>query len=360
MVTCDTEVNFNFSYVAPDKTFDGFDYSDDMRWAIALNGEVLAGQNNKVVAPTASTAKMILALAVMEKKPFVLGEKGENLTIGAAEYERYSWYLRNNGSNSPVWIGRELSEYDALAETLVVSSNNMADALAIWAFGSLEEYATYANEMLVRLGANDTKVGVDASGFDSSTTSTANDLAIIGEAVLEQEVLAEIVNKPNVELPWRGEVSNSNELLGKHGILGVKTGYIGEESGYCLVSGYREAGDLVTIAMLGASRRQDSFDKTEKLVLEAQQKIVSRRLVEKDSEVASYESWWIGHVPVRASEDVDGIVASELSTDFDEITGRLSLSTSSSSYGTDTYYSNFAQKPSFWQRFKHVFGWKAE
>ena len=49
------------------------------------------------MAPTASTAKMIMALAVMEKKPFELGTKGETITIDAALYERYSWYISHNG-----------------------------------------------------------------------------------------------------------------------------------------------------------------------------------------------------------------------------------------------------------------------
>ena len=110
-------------------------------FAVALDGETIAGGDLKnEVRPTASTAKMILGLAIMEAKPFNLGEQGEVLTITPEFYQKYLWYLNHGGSHTVVSEGEEISEYDALMAVFLPSSNNMADSLAIWAFGSIDNY----------------------------------------------------------------------------------------------------------------------------------------------------------------------------------------------------------------------------
>ena len=50
------------------------------RYAVALDGDIIYA-NNDEPHPTASTAKMILGLAVMRAKPFAPGELGETVTI---------------------------------------------------------------------------------------------------------------------------------------------------------------------------------------------------------------------------------------------------------------------------------------
>ena len=361
MATADTTIDFTVDYIAPSVDYSGIDFDTaSERWAVALNGNTIANKNGEVVAPTASTAKMIMALAVMEKKPFDLGSKGETITIDSDLYARYSWYLSHNGSNSKVELGEEISEYDALAAALVVSSNNMADGLAIWAFGSLEAYSEYANEMVKRLGATNTNIGVDASGFDMSTTSTASDLALIGEAVLKNPVLNEIVNLKEIDIPVAGHLVNTNKILGKNGLLGIKTGYIGDESGYCLVSGYKEGEELVTIAMLGAPERQNSFDDTEAIIVKAKEAIKTRELVSEDQQVGHYSSWWIGKAAVTADNSVSGVAVSEITADLDVDSRELKLNTKETNYSTSVSVAEFAEKPTLKQRFLHVFGWSAE
>ena len=52
-------------------------------------GEVTTESGEATQRPTASTAKMILGLAVMQEKPFNLGEGGETITITQENYDRY-------------------------------------------------------------------------------------------------------------------------------------------------------------------------------------------------------------------------------------------------------------------------------
>ena len=361
MIAADTTIDFSVDFEAPAVEYSGVDFdSSSERWAIALNGKTVANKNGEAVAPTASTAKMIMALAVMEKKPFELGTKGETIAIDAALYERYSWYISHNGSNSKVVLGEEISEYDALSAAMVVSSNNMADGLAIWAFGSLEAYSEYANEMVKRIGAKNTTIGVDASGFDMSTVSTASDLALIGQKVLENPILNEIVNLKEIDIPVAGHLVNTNKILGKNGLLGVKTGYIGDESGYCLVSGYMEGDELVTIAMLGAPERQNSFDDTEAIAAKAKEAIKTRELVGEGQQVGHYSSWWIGDAAVTTDASVTGVAVSDISFELDMNSNELRLNTNETHYSVSVSTEEYAEKPTLKQRFLHAFGWSAK
>ena len=356
----DAEIAMYFTYQAPPADFNGIDYTAGFgQWAVALNGKTVAkSAENLEVQPTASTAKMIMALAVMEKKPFELGQAGETLTITEDIYNIYVNYVAMGGSVTAVQIGEEISEYEALESALIASSNNMADTLAVWAFGSLEDYSKYANEMVTRLGVTQTIVGPDASGFDAKTISTASDLAIIGDAVLRQPVLAEIVNKKSAEVPVVGLIENTNKLLGTDGIIGVKTGYIGNASGYCLVSGYKEGKEIATLAVLGAPTRQTSFDATAELVKKVQAEIKTRELVKAGEEVGYYETWWSGKAPIAADDSIFGVVISGAKAELNNDVGELEIKTAETKYATAVTVAEFPDKPTIWQRFLHVFGWE--
>ena len=362
MGTLDTEIRLVTSYKAPEVQNPEIDFNGDSeKWAVALNGETVARSEDALeIRPTASTAKMILALAVIQKKPFNLGETGETIKIDLEMHNKYLWYAAHNGSNTKVSLGEEISEYDALASALLASSNNMADALAIWAFGSIDEYKKYASEMLSRIGATNTVLGKDASGYDESTVSTAEDLARIGDAVLKQPVLAEIVGKTESTVPVAGVIKNTNKLLGKNGIIGVKTGYIGDASGYCLVSGYKEGPENVTVALLGAPTREKSFDDSLQIITKAQEKIKMRELLEENEAVGYFESWWLGKIPIKAEREIDGVIASEpeIYLEMEDFDGEFKIFTRETNYEARVKSEEFEKEPSFWQRFLRVFGWE--
>ena len=360
----DVSLSTTIDFTAPKSSLTGVDIDTGYgQWAVAVNGNVIFKSEDELpIQPTASTTKMILALAVMEKKPFELGDGGETIVITDEMYDKYAWYLNNNGSNTPVYVGEEISEYDALASTLMVSSNNMADSLAIWAFGSLGEYREYAMNMLSKMGLVHTTIGEDASGFSESTTSTAEELATIGNKVLEQPVLAEIVSRSEYEVPVAGELQNTNKLLGELGIIGVKTGYIGEPSGYCLVSGYKVGNNNVTVALLGALSREQSFDDSRTIVESLHTQLVEQVIVPKDTVVGYYDSWWAGKVSISTVDEVSDVVYEDLAGELkmNGINGELIVSSLDNSYEAAVKTEEFALEPSFWQKILHVFGWRAE
>ena len=158
-------------------------------------------------------AKVITALAIMEKQPFALGQEGQTYTITREDIANMSAYIAEDGSRLPLLIGMELTQYQAMQRMLIASDNNMADILAERIFGSKEAYVAYAQDMLKRMGLSRTVVA-DASGFSPATASTPSELVALGIAALKNPVIADIVAQAQAQLPVIGLIQNTNQLPG--------------------------------------------------------------------------------------------------------------------------------------------------
>jgi len=202
--------------------------------AIGVVGKgVLETHGEQTDRPTASTAKLITALTVLKKYPLQPGQNGPVLTMSRSDINLLITYDELDGSEiGKVVVGEKLSEYQMLEAMMLPSANNMADSLAVWAFGSLADYQIAAAQTVKSLGMASTTVGSDASGLSPDTLSTAHDLVLLGEAAMQNPVLAEIVSKSSVDdFPLIGTIENTNTLLGQDGIVGVKTGNSDEAGG---------------------------------------------------------------------------------------------------------------------------------
>jgi len=180
-------------------------------------------QESKEPVPIASLAKVITALAILEEKPLKPTEQGPLLTITERDSALFNEYLSKNGVVVPVEVGESISQYKALQATLLVSANNMSDSLAIWAFGSMENYIDYANKMLTKKGLQNTTVA-DASGFSPNTVSTPEDMTKIGYLYMKNPVLREIALQEQAEIPVAGIIKNANSFANENGIVGIKIG----------------------------------------------------------------------------------------------------------------------------------------
>jgi D-alanyl-D-alanine carboxypeptidase (penicillin-binding protein 5/6) len=188
------------------------------------DGGIVASKGDTKPRPIASIAKLITALAILEKHPLTGDDMGPNIPITDKDEQLYRDYVAKNGTVVLVKAGVPLPERDALEGMLLPSANNIADTTATWAFGSLKKYHAYANAMLKRLGLNDTTIGVDASGLDPSTKSTASDLVRLGEIALKNPVIAHIVALPAANIPFAGDIPNYNAMVTKYGYTGLKPG----------------------------------------------------------------------------------------------------------------------------------------
>lgn len=279
--------------------------------AVAIEGKgVVATHGSTKPQPTASTAKTIAMLAVQQKRPLKVGEQGPIITLTQADVDRYNTYISEDGSNTRVVAGETITQYQAMESVLLASSNNMADSLAIWAFGSLDAYHAYAKQLLAKLGATQTTVAVDASGFHPQTVSTAHDLALIGLAALKDPVVASIVSRQQATVPEAGTIYNTNHLLGSEGVVGVKTGET-VQAGGVFILGARQLlahkSTHITVTVMGADSGAEAQQASAKLYQSvlASHTVVTE--VKKGQVVGQYRpSWSEKTYQIIASREVKG------------------------------------------------------
>lgn len=195
---------------------------------------VLATHGDQSQMPTASIAKLITVLAVLEKHPLKSSKNSPVLTMDAEDVALFNQYFSEGGAYVKVELGEKITQYQAMQAILLPSANNMADSLAIWTFGSIPEYITYANGMVKRLGLMETVIAKDASGMSPDTVSTPTDLVKLGEIALAHPVIAEIVSQPSAVIPVHGIIYSANSRLGYNNIIGIKTG-LTDEAGGCFL-----------------------------------------------------------------------------------------------------------------------------
>lgn len=250
---------------------------------------------------TASIAKVILSLCVLQKAPLRPGEQGPVYTIDAQDVALYNQYVAENGSVLQVTAGQQLTEYQALEALMLPSANNIADSLALKLFGSQQAYAAYATSFLRAHGMDQTTIGPDASGYDPGTTSTASDLTTLGLLALKNPVLMEIVGESTADLPGIGTVYNYDTLLGTHGITGIKTGNNDTDQGAFLFSATAHVGNTdipLTGAILGAPALSAALQDTTLLVDSLTQGFEQVSPLGTGGQVGTLRTAWTGSVPL--------------------------------------------------------------
>lgn len=267
----------------------------------------LSTNGSQAPRPTASLAKLITALAVLEKQPLAPGQQGQPILLTDQDVALFEKYYAMGGAVVAVEAGKSLSEYQALQAILLPSANNMADTLAIWAFGSMENYLGYANQMVKRMGLHDTTVAVDASGMSPHTKSTPRDMIRIGEYALSHPVIAEIVAQPSATIPIHGTIMSANSRLGFNNIIGIKTGLTDEAGGCFLFAANHEVdGQVITIigVIMNANNLPMALSQSEPLLNSAKPYFDTKTVIKAGEIFASITTPWNNNSEVVAKEDV--------------------------------------------------------
>ena len=157
-----------------------------------------------------------------------------------------------------VAAGAKFTEREALQAVMLPSANNMARILAAWDAGSVGAFVDKMNATAAALGMSKTHY-TDPAGLAPDTVSTALDQVILTRKAMELPAFAEIVAQPKATLPVAGTVTNYNSLLGKDGVVGVKTGST-DEAGGCFVFAAVTTVGTTRLTIVGAVLAQPGTD----------------------------------------------------------------------------------------------------
>lgn len=236
-------------------------------YGVTDDGVLASSSETAEQVPIASLAKVITALAILKQKPLALGEQGPMITLTEEDEALYREYIAKSGTVIQVKAGVQISEYQALQAMLMPSANNISDTLARWAFGSVEEYNKYANEMLRELGISQTTIA-DASGYSAETKSTATDMVKIGLLYIQNPVLQEIALQPKAIIPFAGVIYNNNAAHNEDGVVGIKIGFTEDAGKTFLVADLKQGNntEISVAAVLGAKSMTIAMQDAERLL----------------------------------------------------------------------------------------------
>ena len=153
---------------------------------------------------------------------------GPGIAIGPADYTDYLRYEAEGSRTLQVSPGETWSERDVVRAVLLASSNNHADTLARWAFGSVEAYVTAANEWLAEQGFTATRVA-DATGLSGDNVGTAEELTRLAALVLaDPELGGDATRRPTPTTVGARNVPDVVDRLGDEGIRAIARSYTDE------------------------------------------------------------------------------------------------------------------------------------
>ena len=150
--------------------------------------------------------------------------------------------------------------------------------------------------------------------------------------------------------------------MGTSRISGIKTGYNGDLSGYCLLTGYFQDENIVTLGLLGAPTRQKSFDDTLSVVEYLQENLVPTDLAHNGEVIGKYDAWWMPEQEVTARGDLSVLAWEDAENSFtiqmEGEKGELRFIINGDNLTIDIAAEKFDLQPNLLQRFLHVFSWE--
>lgn len=241
--------------------------SAETAFALDLDsGKALVALNADERRPIASLTKMVGALVVAR----VIHEGLVSLA-DAVEIEESDLVDETIFSHMGLVAGDTVTVEQLLQGSLIPSGNDAAKALARHVGTMLagegddptEAFVAEMNDIVAELGLRDTQFANPDGDDDDRNFSTAHDLAIIGQEVMQSRVLTRIVSMSEVTVTSVGpehrqyELFNTNHLLDAPGVDGIKTGTT-DGAGACLVaSSVLEDGRHVIVVVLGSDPDPD-------------------------------------------------------------------------------------------------------
>jgi D-alanyl-D-alanine carboxypeptidase (penicillin-binding protein 5/6) len=235
-------------------------------YAYDLDGKAQLYELNSVDRmPVGSIVKVATALVTLEYVGL-----GETVVIDESDLVDPGVY-----SNMGLIAGDTLTVEQLLQGLLIPSGGDAALALARYVGEGLSgsddpdvaraAFVDAMNEYAVSLGLENTHFSNPDGDNADDNYSSAEDVAWLGVALMQNDELAAIVAMPSYSFESVGgnlyEKATTNELLGVDGIIGIKTGSTGEAGGCVVLAQETASGELIILTILGSDLAYDDLNR---------------------------------------------------------------------------------------------------
>ncbi|MDO4270502.1 MAG: D-alanyl-D-alanine carboxypeptidase family protein [Eubacteriales bacterium] len=271
-------------------------------------GMVLYEKNADEKRYPASTTKIMTALLTLEH-----ADLADTVTAEEVDFEG----VAADASNADIKVGETVTVKDLLYAIMLPSANEAANMLARHVGGSVEGFVEMMNAKAEELGCKGTHF-MNANGLhDPEHYTTARDLLIITQAVMQDETFTNIVDTVQYRMAATNMhqeriIYTTNQLIFSSFqpwyyayCKGVKTGHT-SEAGNCLVSYAVRGKARLYSVVLGCADAPDSstvaksFTSTSQLFDWGFTNFVSKTLAKKGDEIT--------RVKIELSTDTDELV----------------------------------------------------
>lgn len=260
------------------------------------DGNVIYEKNSDEKALPASITKVLTAIIASEKM-----KKNEKITISKE-------VSKVEPSNSQVLLeeGEKITKEDALAMMMMVSSNDVAHAVAEHISGGDDEFSNLMNKKAEKLGAKDSSFKNPSGLPNEEHLTTAYDMSLIIREVKKHPEVIEAMkrkeyklktNKREVEIEKTHSIYEENKYA-----VGGKTGWT-NSSGNTLVVYSKEGDKEVATVVMGAAGSGYAYEDTNKLVEYGFSKIDPKTFFKKDEIVTTLNDGE-KKIPLYAKEDI--------------------------------------------------------
>ncbi len=205
--------------------------------------------------PMGGSAKLVSALVTLDAHPLEAGRNGESVVVTDEDFAAYQSLVFAGARTIPVTVGSRWTEREMIAASLLSASNNHADMLVRWAFGSQAEYLAAAEAWLVEHGFDGTAVA-DASGLSGDSVSTAEDLVRIGALAAADPLIASLVTTDGIGAVNGASITNTNRYEPAGAATTVSRSYTNAAAVTVVLSLTTDSGETLTAAFM----RQPSYD----------------------------------------------------------------------------------------------------
>ncbi|GMA29703.1 hypothetical protein [Arenivirga flava] len=205
--------------------------------------------------PMGGSAKLVSALVTLDAHPLEAGRNGESVVVTDEDFAAYQSLVFAGARTIPVTVGSRWTEREMIAASLLSASNNHADMLVRWAFGSQAEYLAAAEAWLVEHGFDGTALA-DASGLSGDSVSTAEDLVRIGALAAADPLIASLVTTDGIGAVNGASITNTNRYEPAGAATTVSRSYTNAAAVTVVLSLTTDSGETLTAAFM----RQPSYD----------------------------------------------------------------------------------------------------
>lgn len=235
------------------------------------SSDVVATAGDGTATPIGGAAKLVTVLVTLDGLPLQEGNAGPAVPIGAEDFTDYLRYQAEGSRVLQVSPGETWSERDVVRAVLLASSNNHADTLARWAFGSVDQYVAQANAWLEEQGFTETRV-VDSTGLSGSNVGTASELTRLAGLALAEPTLAAMLEEDDDAPTAAGEKRIPDVIahLEGDGIRAITRSFTDQGGlGFVFTTELRASGDVPTYRLIGAMLLQPDYETLDPAVLAA-------------------------------------------------------------------------------------------